>query len=132
MGKRTTKADLVLREAQERVEKANHKVQECLNALESARAVQNAHTEAYYALERSLAPKPRVTKSSSAPSAAKRSSRKSGAQLSIANTEGETGNASTAEMCGVCGNTEGYLDHFQPSPSYHKFDSGKKSKVSAA
>jgi hypothetical protein len=34
-------------------------------------------------------------------------------------------------ICGICGHEEGYTDHFQPSPNYHAFESGKK-KASAA
>jgi hypothetical protein len=66
---------------------------------------------------------------------AKKSSRRSAQPALIQNTSGETGNASVAEgkepICGICGNEEGYTDHFKPSPRYHAFETGKK-KASAA
>ena len=72
-----------------------------------------------------------------APSVEKRSSRKSGAGGSTPNIEVvkesvTSAPKATAGLCGVCGNEEGYQDHFQPSPNYHELEVGKKSKTNAA
>lgn len=86
-----SKAQIALQEARERMQKAANDVAEADNVLMAKRAVYTAHTEAYYALERTLS-RPKST----APSAAKKSSRKGVAQSSTVNTEGETVNALSA------------------------------------
>ena len=90
-----SKAQQALREARERMEKAASNVAEADNHLAAMRAVHNAQTEAYYALERTL-----TRPKSSAPSAVKRSSRKGVLNSITANTEGDTGNALSASSGG--------------------------------
>jgi hypothetical protein len=117
MARRNTKADLILREARERMEKASINAHEAANHLNQLRAVENAYTDAYFALERALThPKPSA-------STAKKAPRKSPEPL--------LKEASKEPICDICGNHDGYQDHHHPSPNYHAFESGKK-KASAA
>lgn len=65
--------------------------------------------------------------------AGKRSSRKNATDTSTPNGATATAGATTAgvPICVTCGNEEGYMDHSEPSPGYHKFKSslrGKKAK----
>lgn len=90
-----SKAQVVLHEARERMQKAANDVAEADNVLMAKRAVYTAHTEAYYAFERTL-----TRPKSAAPSAVKRSSRKGVLNSITANTEGETGNATAVGASG--------------------------------
>ena len=58
--------------------------------------------------------------------------KKKDAQASLTlQSSAETKPAKGEPICGICGNEADYQDHFQPSPNYHVFESGKK-KASAA
>jgi hypothetical protein len=117
---RTTKADQILREAKERVEVARSGVETAEGQLGIARAIFNAHQQAYYALERSLAPKPR-----------QRAARTADPKPAPAETQKKE------PICGACGNIKEHPDHdtehylgaheFQPPKSGKR--SNKKSFV---
>jgi hypothetical protein len=36
-------------------------------------------------------------------------------------TADDSENQPPSRICAICGNEEGYQDHFQPSPHYHAF-----------
>lgn len=59
MAKRQTKADAILNDARERLAKAQSKMSEAQEAARIAAAVYGSELTSFYALERSLAPKPR-------------------------------------------------------------------------
>ena len=63
MAKRISKAQMILNEVQERVDGARVKLEQCFRAVDAAKAELAAHTLAYRAVERTLAPKPRAPKS---------------------------------------------------------------------
>lgn len=49
----------------------------------------------------------------------------------VAQVETVTDTSDDGPKCAACGHGEGYQDHVQPSPHYHKFDAGKKAKSAA-
>jgi hypothetical protein len=107
--KRETKAFRILNQARERMEIARQNVESAEGQLGIANAALNAHTMAYYALEKELAPTPRKTAKKPAASTPTTKEQPTGKDL----------------ICGVCGNDQDYQDHFQPSPNYHEFDPPK-------
>ena len=75
---------------------------------------------------------------STAPAAGKKSKQKSGEQGSTQSIEVKADDASSVPsgakpvLCWSCGHEAEYMDHFQPSPNYHKFvrlNKGKKEKA---
>lgn len=144
MAKRTTKAQAILNELRNRMQKAQNEVVLAEQQLSAALAIAKFHEENYGLLEAALAPKPRSPKSqkSTAPSAEKKSSRKGAAQTLIPSIAGETESVGTVSRqsekvhlpvaCLICGYDEDYQDHFQPSPNYHAFDSSAKTKKGKA
>lgn len=57
-----------------------------------------------------------------------RSSRKpraGGQGASTAAGKDGAGGVAKEPICVTCGNEEGYVDHSQPSPNYHAFETGK-------
>jgi hypothetical protein len=142
---RTTKADVILEEARGRISTALLKYQTAernvLDAQSKARIAEaelTAYQTSYDALKLSLAPKPRG-KSTPAPSAAPRSSRKkdkektTDGQQSIPNIADAKASASSAssekpELCGICGNERDFNDHVLTSrPGFHEFEGRKAS-----
>ena len=63
MGRKTSKADLILEEARGRVEDAQNEVNDASKRFDISMAKLRAHQEAYVALERQLAREPRRPKS---------------------------------------------------------------------
>lgn len=59
MPKPQTRAELILSEARQRVETARARVRSVQEDLSAAKAVLEAHSDAYQALEKALTPKPR-------------------------------------------------------------------------
>jgi len=134
---RTTKAQIVLAEAEAQLNAARANLEKAEMAVSEARAVVRAFHMSYEYLAKALAPKPRG-KSSPAPSAAPRSSQKKDKKAesqppipNIADAKVNVSSASNEEKCDVCGLDATFTDHSQPSPHYHEFV-GKKSKVNAA
>lgn len=76
------------------------------------------------AAEKASAKKKRTRSSSKSPRASNLAATlgKNLAQQREAATKDITGEADAPEpICDTCGNIAGYVDHFQPSPSYHPF-----------
>lgn len=136
MAKRSIKADVALQEARGRVVEAKDRVDSLRNQLEVAVAVFETQKAAYVTLERALTREPRKPnpKSTSAPSAEKKS-KKASTDSSVANTEAETVNATTAAVCAIpnCGQLEMSQIHFNDShPKFHKFHAATKTKGAGA
>ncbi len=95
MSKRETKASRILNQARERMEIARQNVETAEGQLGIANAALNAHTMAYNALEKELAPAPRKT--------AKKPAASAPAQKEPL--------IDTASRCGICGNILEHPDH---------------------
>lgn len=76
-----------------------------------------------------LRPEPakRATKKASKPRAAEAS-----LPLIGPGPEADASDHAKPELCGACGNTEDFVDHFKPSPHYHAFEPPKKAKSNKA
>lgn len=109
MSKRETKASRILNHARERMEIARQNVETAEGQLGIANAALNAHTMAYNALEKELAPTPRKTAKKPAASAPLQKEEPIGKD----------------PICGVCGNGQDFQDHFKPAPNYHEFEGPK-------
>jgi hypothetical protein len=115
---RTTNADQVLSEARERLAAAEQVEIDAAAELRLASTIVGVHRANLAAAEKLLAPKPRnkVDPKPERPQTAK------------PKKEPEDQQEEKEVLCGACGNVEGYQDHFQPSPNYHKFDRPKTEK----
>ena len=131
-----TKAQVILEEAKARLEDAQRILEQArINASNTQmqynrmQDVVGVHLDNYEALKRSLAPRPRTlplgksqppARAASAPSSPKPPKTRS-ARSSVTSEAGATSVSNKPERCGLCGNERDFLDHFQPSPHYHKF-----------
>lgn len=103
---RTANADRILNESAMRLEAARLRETLAQSQLNTAKAVLEAIQQAHTALENALTPKPRKKPERSAP-----------AQKDLP--------VDKEAICGVCGNTADYQDHFKPSPNFHEFEGPK-------
>ena len=133
MAKRTTKAEIILSGARERVRQAQDEVAHAVGQLGIANATLHAHTSVLEQLEKDLAqaPRKRADPKSPTPSAGKKSSRKGAEQSHTASTEGGKGDALDASSrCAICGNGESHPDHQTDSDVYHRFRTALKKRNS--
>lgn len=106
MSKRgTTRADLILKGARERVRIAEESVRARLGQLDIANASLAAHTLSLEQLEKDLAPTPRKVKvpKSTAPVAGKRSSRSKEKAVDTVSTATASGDVGSVPNCAICG-----------------------------
>lgn len=137
MAKRVTKAETALQEARGRVQEAKNRRDSLRGQMDVAQAVYEAQQDAYDALTRALAREPRkpAPKSTSAPSASKRSPHSKSADELKANSGTGKEIATAADECAVpsCGQPEHcQIHHDGMSPDYHPFQPMIKAKAVGA
>lgn len=129
MAKRTSRAEIILRGARDRVSEAQKIVNHAKWQIEIATASLLAHEFALEQLEKDLAITPRKVKDpkSTAPSAGKRLPLNVRASRSAANTEGDKGSVTDAN-CAICGTEKSSIEHDKDLEGYHIFRTTLKKK----
>lgn len=134
MAKRTTKADVILRDTRKRIEAVEQSYNEHVNGMNRDNQTLVLLRGIYADLEKALAPKPRGKSTPAPTQATEKKKRTRTAQPTLvqsASVESGLNDSASGELCAKCGNGETFTDHFKPSPYFHEFE-GKAKAVSAA